>query len=86
MASGVHVLAQDQHARNRFAVALLLATVGAQQAWPQTTDPESIAGVAKRGADVMPFDLQATLHIFTEASDGGVQRVVARRRGDATQA
>jgi hypothetical protein len=73
-------------ARNRFAIALLLATVGVQPAWPQTADPERIAGVAKRGADVMPFDLQRTLHVFTQTSDGGVQRVVSRCRGDATQA
>lgn len=34
----------------------------------------------------MPFDLKATLHIFTETGDGGVQRVVARNPDDAGQA
>jgi hypothetical protein len=73
-------------ARNRFAVALLLATIGALPAWSQTADAGRVAEVAKRGADVMPFDLHSTLHVFTETSDGGVQRVVARNRGDAKQA
>ncbi len=33
--------------------------------------------VADAGALVMPFDLDATTHIFTETTDGGVQDVVA---------
>jgi hypothetical protein len=55
-------------------------------AWSQTADAGRVAEVAKRGAAVMPFDLKATIHVFTETGDGGVQRVVARNRGDATQA
>lgn len=43
------------------------------------------AEVARRGPDVMPFDLKATQHIFTKTADGGVQRVVARRKGDRQQ-
>lgn len=43
------------------------------------------AEVARRGPDVMPFDLKATQHIFTKKADGGVQRVVARRKGDSQQ-
>lgn len=33
--------------------------------------------VAEAGADVMPFDLDATTHIFTDTDTGGVQDVVA---------
>ena len=36
------------------------------------------AEVAQRGAQVMPFDLKATRHIFTKTIDGGVQRVVVK--------
>jgi hypothetical protein len=43
------------------------------------------AEVAKRGADVMPFSLKATTHIFTKSPDGGTQRVVAKNAADATQ-
>jgi len=43
------------------------------------------ADVAGRGAEVMPFSLDATLHVFTKTAEGGVQKVVARRAGDATQ-
>ena len=71
-------------ARNRIAAMLLLA--GALPAWSQAADAGRVAEVARRGAEVMPFDLQATLHVFTETGDGGVQRVVARNRGDAVQA
>ncbi|CAN5492434.1 hypothetical protein BH11PSE7_BH11PSE7_02080 [soil metagenome] len=43
------------------------------------------ADVARRGVDVMPFSLPATLHVFTKAADGGIQKVVARKTGDASQ-
>ena len=33
--------------------------------------------VAQRGSEVMPFDLEATTHVFTKQSSGGVQSVLA---------
>jgi hypothetical protein len=41
--------------------------------------------VAKRGAQVMPFSLERTLHIFTKTAAGGVQQVVVKNEGDAPQ-
>lgn len=41
--------------------------------------------VAKRGADVMPFDLKATTHIFSKTDKGGTQRVVAKNVRDSVQ-
>lgn len=41
--------------------------------------------VAKRGALIMPFALNATTHIFTKSSDGGVQRVIAKSSIDQPQ-
>jgi hypothetical protein len=41
--------------------------------------------VAQRGAQVMPFDLKATTHIFTSSDDGGSQRVVANDPFDEAQ-
>ena len=38
--------------------------------------------VAARGAEVMPFDLDATVHTFTETTTGGVQTVTVRDAGD----
>lgn len=43
------------------------------------------AEVAERGAQVMPFDLDATTHTFTKTEDGGVQTVVADDPTDASQ-
>jgi hypothetical protein len=34
--------------------------------------------VAARGALVMPFDLERTLHVFERRADGGLQRVVVK--------
>jgi hypothetical protein len=34
--------------------------------------------VAARGAKVMPFDLEQTMHVFQTLADGGLQKVVAK--------
>ncbi len=41
--------------------------------------------VAERGASVMPFDLEATSHVFHPTRTGGVQTVVADDRADRDQ-
>ena len=48
-------------------------------------DSQRQAEVAKLGADVMPFSLKATTHIFTKTAEGGTQRVVAKNASDAEQ-
>lgn len=35
--------------------------------------------VAERGAEVMPFSLAATTHVFTKTANGGIQQVVTKR-------
>lgn len=71
----------------RWAPALCLAAAAA--ALPaqaqQSASAERLHEVARRGTQVMPFDLQATVHVFTKLEDGGVQRVVARDEANATQ-
>jgi hypothetical protein len=46
---------------------------------------ERQAEVADRGADVMPFDLDATTHTFTDTDDGGIQTVTADDPADVDQ-
>jgi hypothetical protein len=46
---------------------------------------ERQARVAERGAEVMPFDLEATTHTFTKTDAGGLQVVVADDPGDSEQ-
>jgi uncharacterized protein (DUF305 family) len=43
------------------------------------------AKVAERGAQVMPFDLEKTTHVFEPTEDGGVQQVVADDPTDQEQ-
>jgi len=43
------------------------------------------AEVARRGADVMPFDLKTTTHIFSKTDKGGTQRVVVKDARDSVQ-
>ncbi len=51
----------------------------------QAADPGRQAEVARRGAEVMPFSLDATTHVFTKTAQGGIQRVVAKDPGDVPQ-
>ena len=46
---------------------------------------EQQAQVAERGAEVMPFDLDATTHVFTNTDDGGIQVVTADDPADQRQ-
>jgi hypothetical protein len=41
-------------------------------------DENRQAEVAAGGAQVMPFKLSATTHIFTKTPSGGIQKVVAK--------
>ena len=41
--------------------------------------------IAEKGAEVMPFDLEKTTHIFEKTETGGVQKVVADDPNDAEQ-
>jgi hypothetical protein len=48
-------------------------------------DPQRQAEVAARGAEVMPFQLSATQHVFTKTANGGLQQVIVKNPADAEQ-
>ena len=41
--------------------------------------------VATRGAKVMPFDLEQTIHVFEKLDDGGLQKVVVKDSSNKKQ-
>lgn len=43
------------------------------------------AAIAAKGAEVMPFDLERTTHIFEPLDSGGLQQVIADDPADAAQ-
>lgn len=62
--------------------------VAAVSSWSlnaSAADAQRQAEVATRGADVMPFELAATTHVFTKTDHGGIQRVVAKNGADVEQ-
>lgn len=65
--------------------AIILAAIFAATSIAYAADVQRQAEVAQRGAQVMPFDLSATKHVFTKTADGGVQRVIAKDPADAAQ-
>jgi hypothetical protein len=69
--------------RSLTALAIAVLAVGAAGCGgPETTRQDE---VAERGAQVMPFDLDATTHRFEPRTDGLEQRVVADDPDDTTQ-
>jgi hypothetical protein len=62
-----------------FALGGLLASTGVSSA--QTRQEE----VAKRGAQVMPFDLEQTMHLFQPLADGGRQTVTVKDPANSQQ-
>jgi hypothetical protein len=65
------------------AAAIAVAVAGCGDDGDASADRQ--AEVARRGAEVMPFDLDATTHRFTPVDDGLVQTVVADDPDDAEQ-
>jgi len=65
-----------------FGIMLLLA--GAASASAKATEMR-LDAVQQRGAQVMPFSLDQTLHIFTKTATGGRQQVLAKEPADAGQ-
>jgi hypothetical protein len=63
-----------------------LLLLGVAPTFGQTADPSRQEAVRERSADVMPFDMDATTHIFTKTPEGGVQRVAVKSPGDTKQA
>jgi len=61
---------------------LSLTLVGCQS--QTSANPTRLAEVAAKGAEVMPFDLERTTHIFEKRADGGLQQVISDD-GDAAQ-
>jgi hypothetical protein len=70
--------------KNHRLFAILIALV-ATPFITHAADPQRQAEVAKLGADVMPFSLKATTHVFTRTTDGGIQQVVAKDAADTLQ-
>lgn len=62
----------------------ILALVGCQSQLVEPAAPDRLAEVADRGAEVMPFDLERTTHIFEKMDNGGLQQVISDD-GDAAQ-
>lgn len=56
---------------------LLLALIGCQSQMSAPANPTRLAEVAAKGAEVMPFDLERTTHIFEKRANGGLQQVIS---------
>lgn len=63
----------------------LCAGSAAQTALAGPASPARQAEVAARGAQVMPFDLTATSHLFTKNRNGGLQQVLVKNPEDRAQ-
>lgn len=69
------------------AAVALLATLAVLYVlgWLPSLTPNRQAQIHAAGAQIMPFDLDATTHTFTMTPTGGIQEVTAKDPGDSTQ-
>lgn len=51
----------------------------------ESASEQRLDEVAERGAHVMPFDLEKTMHIFSKTDTGGIQQVIAKDQSDSEQ-
>lgn len=84
---GQRKLGIDVQVRNRHvAILILLLTVFLAACVPTNADDaKRQAEVAERGAEVMPFDLEQTMHVFTPQDNGGLQKVALKDDGATEQ-
>jgi hypothetical protein len=61
----------------------VVPVIGLSTGWFSGDDRQDV--VAERGAQVMPFDLDATTHRFAPIAEGGLQTVVADDPSDREQ-
>jgi hypothetical protein len=70
----------------RFGTTALIAALGfAPLLSACASDNDRQAQVAQRGAEVMPFDLEQTTHVFDPRDDGGLQKVVVKDPNNSHQ-
>jgi hypothetical protein len=56
---------------------MVLVLVGCQSQATMPASPARLEEVAVQGAEVMPFDLERTTHIFKKLDNGGLQQVIS---------
>jgi hypothetical protein len=66
-------------------VLVALALVGILNSTGVGAPPTRQEEVATRGARVMPFDLEHTMHVFQPLADGGLQTVTAKDPSNSQQ-
>lgn len=67
-----------------YVVFLLISLTSVTQAIEKATK-ERIDEIAERGAHVMPFNLDQTMHVFSKKEYGGLQQVVVKKASDIEQ-
>ena len=60
-----------------FLIAVIMVLVACRSQAATPVSPERLEDVAARGAEVMPFDLERTTHIFQKTDSGGLQQVIS---------
>lgn len=71
--------------QRKFWSALALVSLATAPTLVHSADAERQRDVARRGAQVMPFDLEQTIHQFQPLKDGGLQRVTVKNPQNKAQ-
>jgi len=70
--------------KSLFAILFTLLIVNPSYALDKASE-KRLDEVARKGAHVMPFDLELTTHIFSKKPTGGIQQVIVKNRQNTQQ-
>ncbi len=70
---------------NKLYIVLLITSTSLSAYAVEKASVARLDEIAKRGAKVMPFNLEQTVHVFSKKQDGGLQQVIVKNESNSEQ-
>ena len=71
--------------QNKLFIAILIASNSLSLHAAEKASEARLDEITQRGAQIMPFNLDQTVHVFSKKEDGGLQQVVVKNQTDTGQ-
>ena len=71
--------------QNKLFIAVLAANTALSVYAQEQASEARLDQIAQKGAQIMPFNLDQTVHVFSKKEDGGLQQVVVKNQANTGQ-
>ena len=71
--------------QNKLFIALLITSCSISIHAAEKVNEARFDEIAEKGAQIMPFNLDQTVHVFSKKEDGGLQQVVVKNQANTGQ-